>query len=344
MSVQSQPGSPFRETDVADRARRVRTFVARNTPQLLLVVLAIVFFIVKPSLFTPGSLTNILLAAAPITVLALGAMWVVIGGGIDFSGSSWVVLCALTLGGLVNAGVPGLVAVLIVLVIGLVLGLFNGFIVGVVGVPAFIATLATYLAGTGVVSMVSTIVGGTVVISDGFLGTLGSGSIGPVKNLVLFAVVICALAWFVARRTTFGLHTYAVGSSRASSAGRGVQMVRQDVLLYMFSGLTIALTGTMLVARTGIVDAEIAGVGTLLDAYAATIIGGTSLFGGRGSVVGTLCGALIIALVSVGLISLGVAAEWVQAVKGATIIIAVVMDSLVRIIEKRGALAAPATA
>ena len=344
MSAHFQRGSTFREADASERARRVRTFAARHTPQLLLVVLTLAFFVAKPTLFAPSSLNNILLAAAPIAILALGAMWVVIGGGIDFSGSSWVVLCALVLGGLVNAGVPGLVAVPMVLAIGLALGAFNGFIVGVVGIPAFIATLATYLIGTGVVSMVSTIVGGTVIIADGFLGALGSGSIGPVKNLISFAVVICGLTWFIARRTAFGLHTYAVGSSRASAAGRGVQMVRQDMLLYMFSGLMIALTGTMAVALTGIVDAEIAGVGTLLDAYAATIIGGTSLFGGRGSVVGTVCGALIIALVSAGLRALGVAPEWVQAVKGATIIVAVVMDSFVRIIEKRGALAALATA
>jgi ribose transport system permease protein len=318
-----------------DRQARVRRFVARYTPQLVLVALILLFFALKPDMFNVHQLTVLLNTTAPIAVFALGGMWVLVGGGLDFSGSSVLVVCALILGGLVQAGVPGPLAIVAVLGLGLCFGLVNGTIVAVIGIPAFIGTLATYLGFLGVVAMVSPIVGGTVVVYDPMIATLGTGVFGPIPFTAVFAVAVAVAVWALARHTTFGLQTYAVGSNRAASTGRGVRMVRQDVMLYMFSGLITALTAVVLVARTQVVDPEIAGVGNLLDAYAATIIGGTSLFGGRGTVAGTVTGALIIGLLSTGLISLGVPQEWVQAIKGTTIIAAVVIDAFVRTLEGR---------
>jgi ribose/xylose/arabinose/galactoside ABC-type transport system permease subunit len=339
----SNLASTARQPSKASRSRgRLRVVAVRFTPQLLLLFLVIVMLALKPATLSPDNISNVLVNAAPTALLALGAMWVLISGGLDLSAGYGVAMCALVMGGQLQQGSSVPVAVLLALGAGLALGLVNGLLVGVVGMPAFIATLATMVCVQGVTLVLGRI--GTVIVDSTALTTLGTGKVGGIPVMVLYAFAVAVVVWFLSRYTKFGLHTYSVGSNREATVGRGVRVVRQDLLIYLFGGLMTAVTAVLLVSHVQIVDPNIAGIDLLLDAFAATILGGTSLFGGRGSVVGTVTGALIISLITTSLITLGVGAHQVQLLKGAMIVVAVVIDALVRALERGNHAISPAPA
>lgn len=312
---------------------RVRRGLVRFAPQLLLVLLIVGLLTLQPSTLSPSNVVNILINSAPIAILALGAMWVLIGGKLDLSAGYGVAMCALVLGGSLQRGSSIGTALVEALGAGALLGLANGILVGVIGMPAFIATLATMVCVQGVTLTLGGV--GTVIIDDPLLTRLGTGEIGSVPTPIIFATVIAVGVWGLSRFSRFGLRTYGIGSNREATASRGVPTVRQDVLIYIFSGLMTALTAILLVARVQIVDPKIADLSVLLDAFAATILGGSSLFGGRGSVIGTVTGALIISLITTSLVTLGVGAQNVQLLKGVMIVVAVSIDALVRTLERK---------
>jgi ribose transport system permease protein len=199
--------------------------------------------------------------------------------------------------------------------------------------PAFIATLATMVCVQGVTLVLGNV--GTVIIDDPLLNLIGTGKILGVPGPILYAAVIAVVVWLLARFTRFGLRTYSVGSNADASVARGVSLARQYFGIFVFSGVITAATAILLVARIQIVDPKIAGLGLLLDAFAATILGGTSLFGGKGSVAGTVTGAVVISLMTTSLVTLGVSAQNVELLKGLMIVVAVVVDALVRALERR---------
>lgn len=310
-----------------------RLLLARFAPQLLLLLLVVVLLAFQPSVLSANNVRNVLINAVPIGLLALGAMWVLIGGGLDLSAGYGVAMCAMVCGSQLQAGASMQVAVLSAIGAGLTLGAVNGLLVGVVGMPPFIATLATMVSVQGVTLSLGSV--GTVIVSDPTLGYVGTGGIGPIPMLVVLLAVAGLVVFYLSRFTGFGLHTYAVGSDRDATRARGIKVIRLDLMIYVFAGLMTALTAVVLVAHVQIVDPNIAGIDLLLDAFAATILGGTSLFGGRGSVIGTLTGALFISLMTTSMVSLGVGPQDAKLLKGAMIVVAVVVDASVRGLEQR---------
>ncbi len=310
-----------------------RLLLARFAPQLLLLLLVVVLLAVQPSVLSGSNIRNVLINAVPIGILALGAMWVLIGGGLDLSAGYGVAMCAMVCGSQLQAGASVQAAVLSAIAAGLALGAVNGLLVGVVGMPPFIATLATMVCVQGVTLSLGNV--GTVIVSDPTLSYFGTGSLGPVPVLVVLLAVVALVVFYLSRFTRFGLHTYAVGSEREASRARGIKVIRLDLMVYLFAGLMTALTAVVLVAHVQIVDPNIAGIDLLLDAFAATILGGTSLFGGRGSVAGTLTGALFISLMTISTVSLGVGPQDAKLLKGVMIVVAVVVDASVRALERR---------
>lgn len=312
---------------------RLRSLAIAFAPQLLLLLLLVVVAVLDPATVRPGNLLDVVINATPVAVLALGAMWILVSGGLDLSAGYGVAMCALIVGGRLQQGQALPVALLEGVLAGLLLGLVNGLLVGVLGMPPFIATLATMAATQGVVLLLGG--QGTVIINDATLSFVGTDDLFGVPVLVVLTVVIALLVGWLARYTSFGLHTYGLGSNTAAMTARGVPVIRQTVLVYVFGGLMVSLTAIILVAKVQIVDTNIANTNLLLDAFAATIIGGTSLFGGRGTVRGTLTGALIISVISTSLVVLGVSAENINLFKGATIVVAVAIDAGIRFLERR---------
>ncbi len=322
-----------RATPAAPAGERVRALVVRFAPQLLLVLLLIGVALINPVTISPNNLVNIALNAVPIAVLGLGAMWILIAGGLDLSAGFGVAMCALVLGGGIQQGQPLAVTLLMCIAAGLALGLINGLLVSVLSMPPFIATLATMAAVQGIVLLLGK--QGTVIINDPVLSGLGTVRPLGIPLLVIVAALIAVAVAALARWSRFGLYTYGIGSNRQAMAARGAPVISQTLKVYLFGGLMVALTAILLVAKVQIVDTNIANTNLLLDAFAATIIGGTSLFGGKGSIIGTITGAVIISLISTSLVVLGVSAESVNFFKGVTIVGAVMIDAAIRFLDKR---------
>lgn len=311
---------------------QIRVLVVRFGPQLLLVLMVLVVGIINPATISRVNVVNVLINAVPIAVLGLSAMWVLVSGGLDLSAGFGVAMCALIIGGALQKGLPLGVAVLYGILSGAALGLINGLLVGVVAMPPFIATLATMAGVQGMVLLLGT--QGTVIVNNHVLAQLGGGRLLGVPTLVIVAAILALLVGLIARYTRFGLYTYGLGSNRDAMTSRGAPVVRQTILVYVFGGLLVAATAILLVAKVQIVDTNIANTNLLLDAFAATIIGGTSLFGGKGTVIGTLTGALIISLITNSLVVLGVNADSIDFFKGVTIVGAVIIDAGIRFLQR----------
>lgn len=301
-------------------------------PQLLLIVIVAVAAVVDPRIIAAANMVDVLVQATPIALVALGAMVVLVSGGIDFSPAYGVSLCSVLIGATLLSGGSLIEAMVWGIGGGVVLGLFNGLVIGVLGIPPFVTTFASLTIVQGLTLLLAT---ETLIVQNPTLDALGSGSFGPVPIAVLVVGLVSALVVGVIRYTRFGLRSYALGSNAEAARLSGVPMVRQQVLIYVFSGLMTALAAVLLVGRVSIIAPNIGGISLLLDAITATVIGGTSIFGGRGSVSGTLTGAVIVSLVTNILRVLGVDPSSQEFFKGAIIIVALSAEAGFRALQNR---------
>jgi ribose transport system permease protein len=302
-------------------------------PVALLAVLLAVFGAVDGRITDPANLRNVVLQATPIALLALGAFVVLVSGGIDLSAGFAVALVAVVTGNQFAAGASLPAAAGTGLLVAAGVGLANGLLVGVLRLPPFVATLGTMTVAQGLTLFAAT--RGLVVVTDPTLESLGTGEVAGVPVPVLFTLAAGFLLWVAMRHTRFGLRTYALGSNADTAVLSGVSPVRQLVVVYLVGGVFVWLTVLMIIGRVGLVQPNIGGVSLLLDAIAAAVIGGTSIFGGRGTVGGVLVGALIISLVTNALQVLGVDASAINLYKGLVIIAALVADTGMRAVYLR---------
>lgn len=302
---------------------------------------------------------NILVAITPVLLLGLGQTFVIISAGIDLS-VGWVmslasVLSALALRAAFNSGLPlfiSVVAGLLAAVAGAgVVGLINGTIIAKLKVPAFIVTLGTSFIVRGVGLLMSentTVIGlpaGIRAYGNEALVYFIRGEGGGVYFLappevtgemlrrmdrilpypVVITAIVVAIAVFILRRTQFGRHTYAIGGSMEAALRSGIPVDRRIIQIYVLSAVTAGIGGFLSTLRFTAGSAVI-GDPLLLSSIAAVIIGGVSLFGGAGTVMGTVIGSLIIAVLTTGLVMLNVQAFWQFIVVGVVVIVAVLID------------------
>jgi len=305
-----------------------------------LAILFIVFSIASPQVFPSYSnVTNILFSAVVVGILALGATLVIITGGIDLSVGTGMIFCGVMSATFITIWhLPVLLGVLMAILFGGLLGAVNGFNVAVNKLPPFIATLAMMLVAGGLALVVSNkapiyfdaasgyqkISTGTL-IDDNFLPGV------PLPRNFPNAVIVFALAAVIAivllNRTVLGRYDLAIGSNEEATALSGINVKKWLVIIYAVAGLFTGLAGVMISARLG--DAQpTGGQGYELQAIAAVVIGGTSLSGGKGSIVGTLIGALVIAVLTNGLQIISVPQEWRDVILGVVILLAVYADQL----------------
>lgn len=297
-------------------------------PVILLILLLGLFAALDPRIISSQNLMQILINTAPVAILALGAMVVLISGGIDLSAGYGVGLCSVIFASFLTNDGSLVMAIIFTLLTGAVIGLFNGFFVGLFNVQSFIVTLSSMTIIQGATLVVAT--SGTLIITNPILKTMGIGATGAVPNILIITFVLLAMIYMLIYHTNFGIWTYGLGSSAESSESSGVPIARQQILVYLFSGICTALTAVLLVSRVSIVSPNIGGISILLDAITATVIGGTSIYGGKGSVWGTLVGALIISLITNALVVFGVSSSSLDLFKGAIIIGALAIDSAIR--------------
>ena len=288
----------------------------------MLLIVALILFIATPFFLTTSNLLAIVLAASITALLAIGQTFVIILAEIDLS-----VGAMLGFTGVITAlAIPdlGLVGSLLVGVLaGAAAGLINGLLVTKVNMPSFIATLATMSILSGL-TLYITQGNPRTVTSSGFK-TIGQGNLVGVPNPI-WILLACTIVFGIAlARTKFGRQVYATGDNFEAARLSGMPVDRIKIAAFMISGVLAAIAGFILTARLGTAQPT-AGVGLELTAIAAVIIGGTSLTGGRGAVVGTVIGALLLGTIDNGLNLLNVSPFLQDVVKGAVILFAVLVD------------------
>lgn len=289
---------------------------------LLVVALALL----SPAFLTVGNLTNVLRQAGLQFVMSAGLTIVILTGGIDLSVGAVIGLSA-CLGGALLAGGNVAGGIAAALAVGLACGLANGIMVAFLKIPSFIATYGMlWIAfGLGYVFM-----GGEVIY--GFppaFRFLGTGFVGPVPMLIVAAAFVLIVLHVVLTRTPFGRGVYAIGGNERAARLSGMPVGFRLMLCYAISGVVAAFAGLLAITRTNAADAGL-GEDLLLPAIAAVALGGTSLSGGVGGVLGTAIGAVILSLIINGLNLLGVKTFWQAFAMGALIVISVATDEIMR--------------
>lgn len=311
----------------------VVSFLRRQLQQSLafgtLVVLILFFSIFGNNFFTWSNISGILLATAVIGILALGTTFVIITGGIDLSIGTGMTLAAVMTGVFVaNLGLPVWLGVLGGVGTGVLMGLVNGLNITFLRLPPFIATLAMMMIAQGLALVISGVrpIYFSAVAPD--FKQIALGTIIPgLPNAVLITAGLAVIAFFILKKTVLGRYTFAIGSNEEATRLSGVSTRRWKILIYMLAGAFTGVAGVIIASRLDSAQPQL-GVGYELQAIAAVIIGGTSLLGGRGSILGTVIGALIMSVLINGLRIMSIQTEWQNVVVGVVILIAVFFDSL----------------
>ncbi len=310
---------------------------ARNSLQQVLafaslIAIFIFFSIVSPHFFTANNIVSVLTAATVTGILALGTTFVIITGGIDLSIGTGMILCGVMTGVFLTYwGWPLWAGVLGAVLFGALIGFINGFNVSILGIPPFIATLGMMLIASGL----SLVISGTKPIyfqdHPDFQSIMNlsiiPGTRFPLGVAIFIAVIIVSAV--ILSKTIVGRYAFSIGSNEAATELSGVNVRKWKILIYTMSGLFVGLAGVLSASRLSSAQPT-GGMGLELEAIAAVVIGGTSLQGGKGSIVGTVIGALIMAVLTNGLRIISVPQEWQSVAVGCVILIAVYLDMLRR--------------
>jgi erythritol transport system permease protein len=310
-----------------------------------LAALVIALSILSPAFLTAGNLTILLKHVAINAIMSVGMTFVILSGGIDLSVGSIAGLAGMIAGGLIDRGLVlpmfGIVVyfqvwlvILVATLGGAVVGALNGALVARLSVAPFIATLGTMYMARGAALLLSggatfpNLMGKPELRNTGF-SLIGSGAMLGIPVPIWLMLAFGVGGAFLAARTPFGRHVYAVGGNERAAQLSGVRVKRVQLTVYVISGVCSAIVGVIVASQLASAHPA-TGQSFELNAIAAVVLGGTSLMGGRGSIGGTIIGALVIGALADGLVLLGVSEFWQIAIKGAVIVVAVVLDQLQR--------------
>jgi ribose transport system permease protein len=305
-------------------------------PLIALIVMVVALSLLSDKFLTLANQRNILLQISVNLCLSIGMTLVILTGGIDLSVGAILALAGAVAAGLLKNGLVlkafGVVlqftsfgAIIAGILTGLALGLFNGFVITRFRLPPFVATLGMLSIGRGLTMLWT---GGFPVTDLGpRFGFIGSGMFLGIPMPVWISAALVVLFYIVSQRTALGRYIYAVGGSERATAFSGINVDHLKLWVYALGGALAAVAGLVVTARLDAADPK-AGLGYELDSIAAVVIGGTSLSGGRGSILGTVLGCLIIGVLNNGLFLLDVSPFWQQVVKGFVILAAVALDKM----------------
>ena len=331
---QSPNGSPDQGAQASSAAASTRrvalvTNVRGASIVIALAVLVLGVAIRQPRFVSGGNIEQILLSASIVAILAAGQTMVIVTGNIDLSIGSVVGLSAYVTADLLRSGAPIPAAIAAALVVGVLAGALNGALIAAFDVPAIVVTLGTLSIYRGLVFVIAQ--GRQVSASDvpdSFL-RLTSASTAGVPHLVVFALVVVGVIGAAMRLTTPGRHLYAIGSNPDAADAIGLRRRRLLFATFVLSGLVASVAGVLWASRFATVDANSA-TGIELDIIAAAVVGGVSILGGSGTVVGAVLGAVLLTCIANALAVLNVDAFWLQAIRGGVILVALAADARIR--------------
>lgn len=329
------------DIDAAQKPAASRSLVRSDAMQRILafgalVVLIVVFSIASENFRSFSNITGILIATAVNGVLALGVTFVIITGGIDLSIGTVMTLSAVMTGVFItNWHFPVVIGVIGGLLTGMLAGFVNGVLIARLKIPPFIATLGMLNVAKGLSLVISQLkpiyFNDTPIFNTIAMGSI-PGAIIPgfdIPNAVLIMFGAAIIAALVLNKTILGRYTFALGSNEEATRLSGVNVNRWKIAVYAITGLFSGLAGVLIASRLNSAQPAL-GQGYELDAIAAAVIGGTSLSGGEGTMLGTIIGAFIISTLTNGLRILSVPQEWQTVVTGGIVILAVYLDIIRR--------------
>lgn len=274
-----------------------------------------------------ATVTNFFNVVRQITInlyLACGMTFVILLGGIDLSVGSVIAVSGCISAGMVTwNGCPVYVGIVIGIVCGVLLASINGLIVSKTTIPAFIVSLATMNIGRGIARIYTG--AQTIAVLDDTYTFWGMGTVFGIPIQLFLVVAVVAVCSFVLNRTQLGRHIYAVGGNKQAAEYSGINVKKVTFLVFIFSGILASLAGILTVGRT-FTATMIMGSSAEMDAIAAVVLGGTSMSGGKGSISGTVIGAIVIGILKNGMNLLGIDSSWQYIVQGIVIILAVYID------------------
>lgn len=303
-------------------ARSPRLRRRENIVPVLLLLELIFFASLSPHFLTTANLGNVLLNSVDLALIAGGLTLVIILGGIDISTGPALGVVAWCVGRLTLAGWYPLAVIVAAAGIGVLLGTINGLIVSRLRVTAIITTLGTAAI---LKTVLFALWGGSDLFAPPVSPYVASDRIFGVPTVALFVLLAYGVLWFVSRYRAFGRNVYAIGNDAEGARLGGIHVVRTGVVAYAIVGLMVGLAAVVYLGRVGVVQAA-SGADLSLAAIAAVVVGGTSITGGRGSVIGTLWGVLFIAVLQNGVVLSGVPPLWNGVLVGAFILLAVAVD------------------
>jgi ribose transport system permease protein len=326
----------------ASTRRSVLLWIAELRAWLFLILLILFFEIWARSVYGTSFILNVynlqsisVFATAPL-LLALGQTFVIISAGIDLSlgfimGFSSVIAAHTANYAAAQLGLPPFAAMLVAILTGTVVtivpGLVNGALIAHLRVPPFIGTLGMYGVARGAAYLFAG--GMTVSISNPWYSAIGNSRVAGVPVLVILTAIACLIMHYLLSQTRFGQHTYAMGASQPAARRAGIRIKRLTMKIYLLSAVMAGVAGAFYTGRFSAGAAQ-AGEPLLLDSIAAVVIGGASLFGGSGTIWGTVAGALVIAVIQYGLVFIDVEPFWQFIAVGTVIIISVLVDQTKR--------------
>ncbi|MBE6065831.1 ribose ABC transporter permease [Clostridium cochlearium] len=289
-----------------------------------LILLCVIISILTPRFLNVSNIMNVFTQVSVNAILAIGMSFVILTGGIDLSVGSTLAISGAISASIIRATNSIFLSIIVALIIGAIIGLMNGVVVAKGKIQAFIVTLATMTIFRGV-TMVYT--NGTPIsgLSDKFMLIGNKKILGYIPVPAIITIVVLIIAWYILSQTRYGRYVYALGGNEDSARLSGINTDKIKTLVYVICGITAALSGVITTSRVGSASPN-AGLGFELDAIAAVVLGGTSLAGGEGTVVGTIIGAMIIGVLNNGLNLAGVSAYYQSIVKGLVILLAVLID------------------
>lgn len=304
---------------------------------MILVVMCVLLTCISDSFLSLSNIMNIFRQASILLILAVGATGTILAKGIDLSLAGVMSLSGCVCGYVLNAGYPVPVAIIAALSVGIGFGFVNGFLVGVVKIPAFVSTYGVKYIANGLALM---LMGSNIFFGfpESFL-FLGVGFLGPVPVLVIWALIITAIMYVFLERSKFGHQIYCVGANSTAAFYSGISTLRTYFMVHVISSTCAAIAGILQASR---MNAAQAGMGESFQmlAVASIVIGGTSMAGGEGNVIGGILGALILTLITNGMNLLNISSQAQPLVTGAVIVLAVFLDVQMKHIEGKKAVKA----
>ncbi len=338
--------SGLSKTDIQQILLKGRAFIA-------LILVVVVFTSLSPQFMSTDNLVIMSKHVAINALLAIGMTFIILTGGIDLSVGSIVGMTAMIAGGLINEGIniPQLGIIIyphtwMIIVISLLVGTLTGALTGLIitrfNVAPFIATLGTMYVARGIAGLRNNgytfpnLIGRPEFGNTGF-EQLGSGNFLGINYSIWLMIVFAVVAFVVTKKIPFGRHVYSIGGNERAAELSGVRINRTKIIVYSISGFFSAMVGLIIASQ--LVAAHPATGDTFeMNAIAAVVLGGTSLAGGRGSIGGSLIGAFVIGVLNDGLVMMGVSSFWQKVIKGAVIVLAVIIDQMQARMQERIAL------